>query len=104
MSILPRGQEKPSCVLWQKWNIIYENDNQNSDLLLCIVVLPNNEMYWHCCWAVIGTFHKHWDFLSKVTGSHSNICNGVMGELETFSFKKMLFQTPWWENIWNKAQ
>lgn len=27
-------------------------------------------------------------FLSKVTGSHSNIYNGVMGELETFSFRK----------------
>lgn len=45
-------------------------------------------------------------FLSKVTGSHSNIYNGVMGELEIFSFreKKNVFQAPWWENIWNKTQ
>ena len=35
-------------------------------------------------------------FLSKVTGSHSNIYSGVMGELETFSFrkKKNVFQAP----------
>lgn len=95
-------------MLWQKWNTIHEKGKSEFQPIA---------MEWLSCRemkcidiAVELSLTCYTDieiFLSKVTGSHSNIYNGVMGGLEislSGGKKKSVFQAPWWENIWNKAQ